>query len=300
MSDKLINTKSVKVLQFSMNFRKFLRKNRCIRVCTLLMTIFVVHSPHSSFGAFEKIEAGAASIAMGNALVALKPFPFALYYNPAALSVSENFQFVFTYHNLYGFSDLNQVNILSNLQIGRYPFAIAIDRLGNRFYQEIQVTAGSKYDITPDCAIGASIQLYILTIQNYGQKITGGINISLLYNVLPEFSVGAIVTNVNQPRIAQIQEKLPQTMSLGFGYYPLDALSVSVELFRDIRFEQEYRAGFLYKITSSLDFRAGLEDKTDTYSFGLGIHTEWVGFDYALRAHQILGNSHLISIMMTL
>ena len=223
-----------------------------------------------------------------------------MYYNPAALSVSENFQFVFTYHNLYGFSDLNQVNVLSNLQIGRYPFAIAIDRLGNRFYQEIQVTAGSKYDITPDCAIGASAQLYILTIQNYGQKITGGINISFLYNVLPEFSVGALVTNVNQPRIAQIQEKLPQTMSLGFGYYPLDALSVSVELFRDIRFEQEYRAGFLYKITSSLDFRAGLEDKTDTYSFGLGIHTEWVGFDYALRVHQILGNSHLISIMMTL
>lgn len=300
MSGKVINTKSVKVLQFSLNFRKFLRENRCVRVCALLMIIFVVHSPHFSFGAFEKIEAGAASIAMGNALVALKQFPFALYYNPAALSVSENFQFVFTYHNLYGFSDLNQVNVLSNLQIGRYPFAIAIDRLGNRFYQEIQVTAGSKYDITPDCAIGASAQLYILTIQNYGQKITGGINISLLYNVLPEFSVGAIVTNVNQPRIAQIQEKLPQTMSLGFGYYPLDALSVSVELFRDIRFEHEYRAGFLYKITSSLDFRAGLEDKTDTYSFGFGIHTEWLGFDYALRVHQILGNSHLISIMMTL
>jgi hypothetical protein len=300
MTNKVLKTKSVKVLQFSMIFRKFQPGNRYVRVCIFLMIIFVVHSPISSFGAFEKIEAGAASIAMGNALVALEHFPFALYYNPAALPVLENFQVVFTYHNLYGFSDLNQVNVLSNFQIGTYPFAIAIDRLGNRCYQEIQVTAGSKYNITPDCAIGASAQLYILTIRNYGKNITGGINISFFFNVLPKFSVGAMITNVNQPRIAQIQEKLPQTMSLGFCYYPSGALSITVELFRDIHFEQEYRAGLLYKITGSLDFRAGLEDKTDTYSFGLGIQTEWIGFDYALRVHQVLGNSHLISIMMTL
>ena len=239
-------------------------------------------------------------MAMGNALVALEQFPFALYYNPAALPVSGNFQVVFTYHNLYGFSDLNQVNALSNFQIGRYPFAMAIDRLGNQYYQEIQVTAGSKYNITPNCAVGASAQLYILTIRNYGQKITGGINLSIFFKVLPEFSVGAMVTNVNQPRIAQVKEKLPQTMSLGCSYYLLEALTVMVELFRDIRFEQEYRAGILYKITGSLDFRAGLEDKTDTYSFGLGIQAEWFGFDYALRIHQVLGYSHLISIMMTL
>jgi hypothetical protein len=297
---KGLKTKSIKELPFSMIFRKFQSRKRYIRDYILLMITVVAHSPIHSFGAFEKVESGAASIAMGNALVALKQFPFALYYNPAALPSSGDIQIVFTYHNLYGFSDLNQVNVLSNFQIGRYPFAMAIDRLGNRYYQEIQFTAGSKYNITSDCAIGVSAQLYILTIRNYGQKITGGINFSIFFNVLPEFSVGAMVTNVNQPKISQVQEKLPQTMNLGFCYYPFDALTVTAELFRDIRFEPEYRAGILYKITGSLDFRAGIEDKLDIYSFGLGIQATWIGFDYALRLHQILGNSHLISIMMTL
>ena len=106
MPGKELKTKSVKELPFSMIFRKFQRGKRYIRDYILLMIIVVTYSPIHAFGAFEKIESGAASIAMGNALVALKQFPFALYYNPAALPLSGDFQIVFTYHNLYGFSDL--------------------------------------------------------------------------------------------------------------------------------------------------------------------------------------------------
>jgi hypothetical protein len=250
--------------------------------------------------AFEKKEVGASSFAVGNAVVAIDDYFFAVYYNPAAIVSAEKFQIAFSFQNHFGIGEINTIDICSNFTVAGHPFSLAINRYGNKSYQEIQFSTGSSYTLIKNCAIGLGIQFYSLAIKQYGQAMTWGINFAFLYKLLPDVTIGALVTNLNQPVISRVGENLPQTMSLGFCYYPVTNLMVAFELFQDTRFNQEYRAGCSYQVIPFLTIRAGIEDRINIYSFGLGINMNWIEFDYALRSHPVLGGSHILTLSIEL
>lgn len=267
-----------------------------IIICrSVIIIIFGIQS--LCYATFEKLEVGAQSIALGNALVAMKGSPYSLYYNPANIQVNQQTQIVFDYQNFYGIADLNQFNMIANFNINNIPLSTGINHFGNKLYQELQFILGSSYNLTDKASIGVSFQLYSLQIRGYGQQSTWGIHLGFQYYLLDDLSVGAFSTNLNQPTIGNIKEKLPQTFSLGFCYQPSNRLLINFELFRDVRFEQDYRAGFSYDIISNLFLRIGIEDKTESYSLGTGIFTELIKFDYAIKLHQTLGTSHIVSLM---
>ncbi len=283
-----------------MNFCKFLYDLKKSWTFYFLLMGFLVCFNTNAISAFEKMEAGALPNSMGNAIVALIGSPYAIYYNPAVLSDSIKIDIILSYQILYEIKDLSQADIIINFSIAKRPFSIALNQFGNGRYREIQVCMGSKYNITPVCAIGGSIQYYQLLIHHYGQQSTWGINLALYYNILPNLYLGALVTNINKPRISQKAEFLPQTMSMGLNYEPISALSVCFALIRDIHFSQDYRFGFSFQTLPNLSIRAGIEDQINTYNFGLGINTNWIVFDYALKLHPFLGASHIFTIRVIL
>lgn len=297
--DILIKVRS-SYFQFSMDFLKLpysFRSNTIVYIIIFIGLNFYIPEVKS---AFEKKEVGASSFAIGNAAVAIDEYLFALYYNPAALSAPEKFQIAFSLQNYFGIGELNAVDMTTNFTLAGHPLSFAINRFGNRSYQEIQLTAGSRYKLLKNCAIGFSVQCYILAIRQYGQALAWGINLSVLYKLIPDVSVGALVTNLNQPVISAAGEDLPQTMSIGFCYYPVPDLIVSFELFQDTRFSQEYRAGCSYQVIPFLTVRAGIEDQLNIYTYGLGINMNWINFDYALRTHPVLGVSHIATLSIVL
>lgn len=297
--DILIKVRS-SYFQFSMDFLKLPYSFRSYTIVYIIIFIgFNFYIPEVK-SAFEKKEVGASSFAIGNAAVAIDEYLFALYYNPAALSAPEKFQIAFSLQNYFGIGELNAVDMTTNFTLAGHPLSFAINRFGNRIYQEIQLTAGSRYKLLKNCAIGFSVQCYILAIRQYGQTLAWGINLSVLYKLIPDVSVGALVTNLNQPVISAAGEDLPQTMSIGFCYYPVPDLIVSFELYQDTRFSQEYRAGCSYQVIPFLTVRAGIEDQLNIYTYGLGINMNWINFDYALRTHPVLGVSHIATLSIVL
>ena len=75
---------------------------------------------------------------------------------------------------------------------------------------------------------------------------------------------------------------------------------ISFEIFQDIRFNQEYRAGCSYQVISFLTVRAGVEDQLNIHSYGLGINMNGINFDYTLQDHSVLGASHIITFSFIL
>jgi len=298
-TDKFVKLRSSD-FYFSLNLLKFLITFRSYTIMHFLILIVFNCLVMELKGAFDKKEVGASSFALGNAAVGIDHYLFAIYYNPAALSTEFPFQTAFSYQNFFGIGELNAVDLMINFKLSGHPFSFAINRFGNGQYQEVQITAASRYEIVETCAIGISVQNYILAIQKYGQAVAWGINFSALYKLLPELSIGALVTNLNRPVISEAREKLPQTMSLGFCYYPVPDLMMSFEFFQDIRFDQEYRAGCSYRVISFLTIRAGIEDQLNIYSYGLGVNINWIDFDYSLRNHPVLGISHIITFSLVL
>jgi hypothetical protein len=250
----------------------------------------------SLFASFEKKEAGAREQSLGNATVALEKTPFALLFNPSNIQSVSSFNLYTSYRNFYGMSDIYQADIVVNTSIYGLGSALSISKYGNQIYSEIQISAGSNYVISKYLSLGISLQGYFLSIKNYGDSQSWGLNLGFQYNFVEDFSIGAFITNINNPRIGSINEEIPQTFSLGFKYNLINKAILLFEFFRDVNHEQDYRGGFEYEVYNNIFLRFGVMDNSNTYSFGFGSSLNFLNFDYALINHSVLGISHSITL----
>jgi len=233
---------------------------------------------------------------LGNAIVALNNTPFALLYNPANIQSVSSFNLYTSYRNFFGISDIYQADIIVNTLVYGVGSAFNVSKYGNDLYSEIEIRAGSSYNIAANLSLGIGVQGYFLSIKNYGDSQNWGLNLGFQYDYLEEFSIGAHVTNINNPKIGSVDEELPQTFSLGFKYNLTERATLFFELFRDVKHEQDYRGGFEYEPYNNIFLRFGVMDNTNTYSFGFGSRFSFLNLDYALIDHSVLGISHSITL----
>jgi hypothetical protein len=231
--------------------------------------------------------------------VAMQDLPYAIFYNPANIPYSK-VQFSLDYQNFYGIRDLNQANLVINIPIRKVPAAIGIGSFGNNLYREIQLMAAGAYRIGTKFSFGLSMQYYFCAIKGYGSQAAWGINLGMAYTLIENIRIGSQVTNINQPVISQIHEKLPQTFSFGINYQASNLLMLTMDLFHDNRFDQEYRFGLEYCMSPYFRIRGGIIDRLNNYSGGCAIFLKTVIFEYALVSHQILGASHITSLIIRL
>lgn len=248
------------------------------------------------YASFEKKEAGAREQSLGNSVVALENTPFAILYNPANIRTGSSFNVYTSYRNFYGLTGIYQADIVANTLIFGIGSAFAISKYGNDLYSEVEINAGGNYNITEKLSLGLGLNGYFLSIKNYGDSQSFGLNLGFQYEYLETLSIGAFISNINNPKIGSVEEELPQTFSLGFKYDLMKRATLFFELFRDVKHEQDYRAGFEYEPYENIFLRVGVMDNTGTYSFGFGSSFNFLIFDYALIDHSVLGISHAISI----
>ena len=245
---------------------------------------------------FEKKEAGAREQSLANATVALENSPFAIFYNPANIQSISDFNIWTSYRNFYGMSDIYQADIILNTSIYNMNSAFSVSKYGNQLYSEIQIGIGSSYKLADNLSVGISLQGYFLAIKNYSDTQTWGLNVGFQYDYLENFSIGAQITNINNPKLGKTNEEIPKTFSLGFRYDVIKKGTLFFEFFRDVKHEQDYRAGFEYEPYNNIIIRFGVMDNTNTYSFGFGSRFNFINIDYALINHSVLGISHSITL----
>ena len=259
-----------------------------------LTSLFLIILIAPAWSALEKPESGPA-IALGNACVALPGLQTALFYNPAAINSAQNMSVYMAYRNFYALSELRQIDLILNIGFLPEPAAFGLSLFGTDDYQELQILTGLAFEIYSGVSIGFGFQYYLLSISGYGADYSIGFNWGIHYEITPGFYCAAMAVNVNKPRIGRIKEKLPQSFSLGLCYFPHRLLSVSIEIFKDIRFEPELRMGLSYQFDYPLIIRIGFQDNVNSYALGLGTKLGSLCFDYTVNLHSLLGISHIVS-----
>lgn len=247
------------------------------------------------WAAFEKNPGGAAVSGLGNAAVALPDNPFAIFFNPAQINHSANSVF-FSYRNYYGIPDISRYSLAANFRLFKQPLSAAFDSYGNNLYNETTMSIGAGKQIYENISLGVTARFYSLAIKNYGSSAAFGLDLGMAYQPHPNFILAAAASNLNRPTIGRVQEELPQSFSLGFAYFPEAKLQILFELFRDVHFEQDYRAGAEYALFDNFDLRLGVIDKTDTFTLGAGFNSGTFKADYAIMVHSLLGPSHAFSL----
>lgn len=253
---------------------------------------------------FEDLGSSARPMGMGNAFTALATDVNALYYNPAGLAFLQAAEGTSSYTRyLLGLDD-------SALGGGYLALALPLGEMGgigigytnfqlSGYYQEHVVTLGYGYRAMSNLAIGLNLKGLMSNIgqdaytaidplfQTKGYSTSGvAVDLSILYQFLPQYRLALAVTNVNQPNMALSgEDRVPMMVKVGFAYR-----SFGLDVATDVAYQSNtgdidfYVGAEKWLADRSFALRAGLafgsrEDKDA--SLGASYRTDALQMDYA-------------------
>lgn len=177
---------------------------------------------------------------------------------------------------------------------------LSLFRFGDELYSEQIIAAGysNKFGI-------ASLGLKLNYIQ-YSNSVTGtthafSVGFGGIASITPQLSVGAYITNINQPSLSKKDhEQLPTQLTAGISFRPNQNFLIAVEVMKDLDYSPVLKAGIEYadnkKTTKKISFRTGLNLHPNAIYFGVGYLMERLRIDYAVSYSALLSFGQQVSI----
>ena len=244
---------------------------------------------------------GARSIGMGNTFVALSDEGSAVFYNPAGLARTNQFNITASLENPYGLSDLMSGMIAISFPTPLIRTGLAVQRINlvETYSEQILYFSAAGIIKPKDIPIrfGVSIKHESARVKNY-QNAQNSSNIDFDIGILIDFTedlfFGYSIKNLLEPEFQFISDsdKLSKIQSMGICYnwrnsvnflidYVWDYSNSGLNLGSEIWFHNVFAA------------RIGMFDEKLTVGFGLKTG-KW-SLDTAVLSHQELGSTYRIS-----
>ena len=262
--------------------------------------------------------AGARSLAMGGAYVALADDASGPYWNPGALTQVEEHQFLSMHAPFFEQTSYNFISYVHPLgRLGTLGISDVLLHSGGYedvgYAGEVIGTNKSVYKnaiiisyanrIYRDISMGASLKLIHERVMKYSGN-SQGIDVGILYEPLDELNIGLAVQNVLQPKVTLREEPDVYKINLKGGL-AVNAFSNRFTLTADVNKlvdEKVYFCGGLEicpweKPASSLkrvDLRVGF-NHLQSVTGGIGLKIKFLSVDYAFNSHD-MGNLHKFAL----
>ena len=277
-----------------------LSKSRSSKTSWLLLigiNLLICRNLLAGFGDFP---VGARSLAMGGTYVALANTADALFLNPGGLSQINGTEISLFYQKPFGLDDVNIGSASASFPLSRTRLNLGVLTLGNGLYQEQIFFFAYSKGHQGRIYYGASLKYQSVKIDHYGADGTLALDIGLVVPINQQLSLGFVAQNINRPSVGKSREKLPQTFKTGLALYPHPRMILNLEIFKDVRFEQEIRFGIEFKAFDNLALRTGTANNPSRFSAGFGIRVNRFTVDYAFFTHNDLGLTQQMSFSIHL
>jgi hypothetical protein len=300
----------------------------------ILLTISTLSGINENAGtsgfSFLKIKYSTRAAAMGNAYTGLADDAGAVFFNPSGLVQIKNSEIQATYMNyIAGINcgSIVYVHPFSNKFViaGFSQFLSASETRTLADASGNYIGNSGEFGIS-NLVIGFSVSRYIIDILNLGfnikyiresldNNIGSGVafDVSILHQTTnKDLKVGLTYSNIGTQLTyytdSEFEEKLPQVITVGFNYHPLDKLYLLLDLNKPLDLDFSGRLGVEYKIHEQFCLRAGYKINSSDWknrgdlesfsglSFGLGILLRSYKIDYAIFSYGDLGFSNQISL----
>ncbi|MGE5574423.1 MAG: hypothetical protein ACM309_05895 [Bacillota bacterium] len=271
-----------------------------------LSPAWVVQAEEDPVGtaAMMDIGMGARSLGMGGAFIAVADDAAAMYYNPAGLALIEGRHVTSLYTNQYGvvgYMALGyaQRNVGAGVLMldasgieGTDEFANLTQYIGVREYAAIGAYGATVW---PNMSLGGAVKYYSQTLPgNSGTGLTG--DVGLLYEA-GVIRVGAVARNVlgGIHYTSGHEDAFDRSWGVGVATRPLPGLLIAADAV--VKGEYELRAGAEYLI-GNVALRGGgwWGGGQTSFTAGLGVTLPGFSVDYAYQTHNLLPDSHRLSL----
>jgi hypothetical protein len=256
---------------------------------------------------------GARPKAMGSAFVALADDANAAYWNPAALTRSEQLSLMATNSWLFGVSDIDNYYLAATLpRWGKVHFGASWVRLGiTDIYSEdtLNLSAAAPLPFLRGLSVGLTAKLFMLDAPGYealnDPNYMGGdrelsADLGLHYDSGGDWTLGAVLYNVHETSLQLISttanpDPVYTEWAAGGSYLFRDTLLLTADLrSREGReLDTVLHGGAEIWFFDALALRAGLHSGMVT--MGIGLQDDHWEAAFALETDKKLGNVYMLS-----
>jgi hypothetical protein len=263
--------------------------------------------------------AGARSLAMGGAYVALADDASGPYWNPGALTQIDEHQFLSMYAPFFEKTNYNFLSYVHPLRrMGTLAISDVLLHSGgydevddtgdvisrNKLILKNAVIISYANKIYERLSLGANLKLIHQRVMRYSGN-GQGIDLGILYQPLDELNVGLALQNVLQPKVTLRYDPDVYEMNLKAGL-ALKAFSNRLALTADINKLVGEKAYFCAGVEFSpweratspslkrVDLRLGC-NHLQSFTCGIGLKIKFLTVDYAFSSHD-LGNLHKFAL----
>lgn len=168
-------------------------------------------------------------------------------------------------------------------------------RFGDDVYNESLLAAGfsNQFGLA---ALGVKINYIQYSAEGFGRRGVLSIGFGGIAELTEQLSVGAYITNMNQPKISEEGDRIPTILTAGICFKPTDKVIIATELEKDLEANANWKTGIEYSFHKKFCARTGFNLEPNTAFFGLGFKTVRLAIDYAIQHTAQLNLSHQTAV----
>lgn len=261
--------------------------------CITFLVLILTHV-YAAFD-YPAISAHNAGLANSNLASTLSPDGFLL--NPALSVNAKSFYAGLNYFQLFNLKELTYSSGQVAFSFKGFGFGAGIQTFGETLYRENKITLNSSKAFLKDkLAIGISVEIYNISIQNYNSINAFGADLGFRFSLSENWHVAGVVENINQPKLNGYSEELPSRIQFGFEYRVTNQLYSNVLIQKDAWFDPAVLVGVEYDLSNSLGILSGFSSAANLPSGGINLNILNISISYSIQHHFELGPTHFIGI----
>lgn len=237
---------------------------------------------------------GSRSASLGYASSTLSD-GWALFNNMAGLSKNKITSSSFSYAlnpSLPG-ADRIAASLLVPLPLG--VMGAGVFRFGDALYNEQIISTGyaNQFGLA---SLGIKLNYVQYRAEGFATRSALSINFGGIAELTPKFSVGAYITNLNQPKLsAYDDEQLPAKLVSGVQFHPDNNLILLLEVEKDLRYKPTIKGGVEFELYRKIKFRTGFNLYPNSIHGGIGYQSSRLHVDYAIQYNTVVLATYQIS-----
>lgn len=238
---------------------------------------------------------GGRAMGLAYATAALED-EWAILNNPAGLASLHEIQSGFAYHKLPALPGANRIAGQFSIPAGSGAFGAGVFRFGDDLYNEqaLSLGYGNRLGIA---SLGVRLDAIQLRTEGFATTLSWGLTLGGVAHITEKFLVGAVVNNLNQPRLPD-GEYLPVKMRVSPTLRPTEKLYVIAEIEKDLAYPPTWKGAIEYQIHKKVFARTGFNLQPDHAFWGVGFICWKMKVDYAMQYSRLLNFGHQASVVL--
>ena len=242
---------------------------------------------------------GGRSIGLANSTATLKD-EWSLLNNVGGISNTKEVLLATAYETSPALAGANRMAALFMLPTKFGASGIGVFKFGDNLYSEQVLTVGYGNELG-NTSLGIKINYVQYRATGFETRSAISINFGGITQLSSKVTLGAYITNLNQPKLSSIDnEKLPTSLVVGISFKPIESLLMVSEIDKDLSYSPTIKGALEYTVYKKIVARTGFTFQPEAAFFGLGFIHANLKIDYGLKYSQNLNYAFQASIIYRL